>query len=254
MFVPGEKVPLTVQKSDGGFTYDTSDIAAAKHRSEVEKGEWLIYVVDSGQSLHLESAFKAARLAGYVPDSTRIDHVGFGVVLGEDKKKFKTRSGDTVRLMDLLEEGLERALGRLKEKGRHKVGIPSSPSSVEILPTHASLLTSTFSLFLVHSMPNHVPLSLSSLAPEGAESRGASGSTEVGGLRMHQVRRPLSHKNQRLCLLIRQGLTERALTSVGDLVLLECCWQSVGGLYLTNWECLWKLAHYLVPGKLLCSQ
>jgi arginyl-tRNA synthetase len=124
MFVPGEKVPLTVQKSDGGFTYDTSDIAAAKHRAEVEKGEWLIYVVDSGQSLHLESAFKAARLAGYVPDSTRIDHVGFGVVLGEDKKKFKTRSGDTVRLIDLLDEGLERALGRLKEKERHKVLTP----------------------------------------------------------------------------------------------------------------------------------
>ena len=123
MFVPGEKVPLTVQKSDGGFTYDTSDIAAAKQRAEDEKGEWLIYVVDSGQSLHLESAFKASRVAGYVPDSTRIDHVGFGVVLGEDKKKFKTRSGDTVRLIDLLDEGLERALARLKEKERDKVEI-----------------------------------------------------------------------------------------------------------------------------------
>ena len=121
MFVPGEKVPLTVQKSDGGFTYDTSDISAVKQRVEDEKGEWLIYVVDSGQALHLESAFKAARVAGYVPETTRIDHVGFGVVLGEDKKKFKTRSGDTVRLIDLLNEGLERAVGRLKEKERDKV-------------------------------------------------------------------------------------------------------------------------------------
>lgn len=121
MFVPGEKVPLTVQKSDGGYTYDTSDISALKHRVEDEKGDWLIYVVDSGQSLHLESAFKAARLAGYASESVRIDHVGFGVVLGEDKKKFKTRSGDTVRLIDLLDEGLERALGRLKEKERDKV-------------------------------------------------------------------------------------------------------------------------------------
>lgn len=121
MFVPGEKVPLTVQKSDGGFTYDTSDISAVKQRVEDEKGDWLIYVVDSGQSLHLESAFKAARLAGYAADSVRIDHVGFGVVLGEDKKKFKTRSGDTVRLMDLLDEGMDRALGRLKEKERDKV-------------------------------------------------------------------------------------------------------------------------------------
>ena len=121
MFIPGEKVPLTIQKSDGGFTYDTSDMAAARQRVEEEKGDWLIYVVDSGQSLHLETVFKAARLAGYCLESTRIDHVGFGVVLGEDKKKFKTRSGDTVRLIDLLEEGMERALGRLKEKERDKV-------------------------------------------------------------------------------------------------------------------------------------
>ena len=124
MFVPGEKVPLTVQKSDGGFTYDTSDIAAAKQRVEEEKGDWLIYVVDSGQSLHLESIFKAARVAGYASEATRINHVGFGVVLGEDKKKFKTRSGDTVRLLDLLNEGLERALGRLREKERDKVSGP----------------------------------------------------------------------------------------------------------------------------------
>lgn len=119
--MPGEKVPLTVQKSDGGFTYDTSDIAAVKHRVEVEKGDWLIYVVDSGQSLHLETSFKAARIAGYAEDTTTIDHVGFGVVLGEDKKKFKTRSGDTVRLIDLMNEGMERSLKRLKEKGRDKV-------------------------------------------------------------------------------------------------------------------------------------
>ena len=125
MFVPGEKVPLTIQKSDGGFTYDTSDMAAARQRVGEEKGDWLIYVVDSGQSLHLETIFKAARLAGYAAESTRIDHVGFGVVLGEDRKKFKTRSGDTVRLIDLLNEGVERALSRLKEKGRDKVKLIS---------------------------------------------------------------------------------------------------------------------------------
>ena len=122
MFIPGEKVPLTIKKSDGGFTYDTSDMAAAWQRVDKEGGDWLIYVVDSGQSLHLETIFKAARLAGYCSESIRIDHVGFGVVLGEDKKKFKTRSGDSVRLIDLLEEGLDRALVTLKEKGRDKVG------------------------------------------------------------------------------------------------------------------------------------
>lgn len=147
MFVPGEKVPLTVQKSDGGFTYDTSDISAVKHRVEDEKGDWLIYVVDSGQSLHLESAFKAARLAGYAAESVRIDHVGFGVVLGEDKKKFKTRSGDTVRLIDLLDEGLERALGRLKEKERDKV----------------SRVWKTLFVFYLHADMSPVVISLSPL-------------------------------------------------------------------------------------------
>ena len=157
MFVPGEKVPLTVQKSDGGFTYDTSDLAAAKHRAEVEKGDWLIYVVDSGQSLHLESAFKAARLAGYVPDSTRIDHVGFGVVLGEDKKKFKTRSGDTVRLIDLLDEGLERALARLREKERHKVVFSTPTPPLLYTPTFSPFLTplSPLSLFSPPPFPSH---------------------------------------------------------------------------------------------------
>jgi len=122
VFVPGVKTPLTVVKSDGGFTYDTSDLTAVKHRVEEEKGDWLIYVVDAGQSLHFQTVFGAAKMAGYCSEESRLDHVGFGVVLGEDKKKFKTRSGDTVRLVDLLDEGMERALGRLKEKNRDQVG------------------------------------------------------------------------------------------------------------------------------------
>ena len=122
VFVPGIKTPLTVVKSDGGFTYDTSDLTAVKHRIEEEKGDWLIYVVDAGQSLHFQTVFGAAEMAGYCSEESRLDHVGFGVVLGEDKKKFKTRSGDTVRLVDLLDEGVERALGRLKEKNRDQVG------------------------------------------------------------------------------------------------------------------------------------
>lgn len=122
VFLPGKQVPpLTIEKSDGGYTYATSDITAARHRYEVEKADWLLYVVDAGQSTHLESVFQAARMAGYVSEETRIDHMAFGVVLGEDKKKFKTRSGDSVRLIDLLDEGMERALARLKEKNRDSV-------------------------------------------------------------------------------------------------------------------------------------
>ena len=93
MYVEGFSIPLTVVKSDGGFTYATSDLAAIRHRVEEEKADWLIYVVDAGQALHLNTVFKGGRLAGYCSEELQIDHMGFGVVLGEDKKKFKTRSG-----------------------------------------------------------------------------------------------------------------------------------------------------------------
>lgn len=132
MYVPGMKVPLTVVKSDGGFTYDTSDMAALRHRIDEEKADWLIYIVDAGQSLHFQTVFGAARMAGYYSkDVHRVDHLGFGLVLGENKKKFKTRSGDTVRLAELLDEGLERALGRLKEKERDKVLSPDELAAAQ---------------------------------------------------------------------------------------------------------------------------
>ncbi|XP_020279809.1 arginine--tRNA ligase, cytoplasmic [Pseudomyrmex gracilis] len=114
-------VPFTIVKSDGGFTYDTSDMAAIKHRVEEERADWLIYVVDSGQSLHFQILESCAKRAGILKSFHRMNYVGFGVVLGEDKKKFKTRSGDTVKLVDLLDEGLKRALQKLKEKERDKV-------------------------------------------------------------------------------------------------------------------------------------
>lgn len=121
MFAPGCKVPLTLVKSDGGYTYDTSDMAAIKNRLIDEKGDWLIYVVDAGQGSHFDIIFSAAQKVGwYNPKLTRVEHVGFGVVLGEDKKKFKTREGKTVRLVDLLNEGLKRTEQKLIEKGRDK--------------------------------------------------------------------------------------------------------------------------------------
>ncbi|KAH0629676.1 hypothetical protein JD844_011931 [Phrynosoma platyrhinos] len=125
VFVPGYSVPLTIVKSDGGFTYDTSDLAAIKQRLLEEKADYVIYVVDSGQSVHLQTIFAAAQMIGwYDPKVKRVVHAPFGVVLGEDKKKFKTRSGDTVRLIDLLEEGLKRSMDKLKEKERDKVLTP----------------------------------------------------------------------------------------------------------------------------------
>uniref|UniRef100_A0A8C2ZHN3 Arginine--tRNA ligase, cytoplasmic n=1 Tax=Cyclopterus lumpus TaxID=8103 RepID=A0A8C2ZHN3_CYCLU len=125
VFVPGQPIPLTIVKSDGGYTYDTSDLAALHQRIFVEKADMIIYVTDSGQATHFQVVFAAARMIGwYNPQVTRVEHAGFGVVLGEDKKKFKTRSGETVRLMDLLEEGLKRSMDKLKEKERDKVLTP----------------------------------------------------------------------------------------------------------------------------------
>ncbi|XP_055624227.1 probable arginine--tRNA ligase, cytoplasmic [Toxorhynchites rutilus septentrionalis] len=117
-----EGIPLTVIKSDGGFTYDTSDMAAIKQRLHEEKADWVIYVTDAGQATHFQTIFSCARRAKILnPSLHRVDHVGFGVVLGEDGKKFKTRSGDTVKLTELLDEGLKRSLDKLVEKERDKV-------------------------------------------------------------------------------------------------------------------------------------
>uniref|UniRef100_A0A182MEA7 Probable arginine--tRNA ligase, cytoplasmic n=1 Tax=Anopheles culicifacies TaxID=139723 RepID=A0A182MEA7_9DIPT len=115
-------IPLTVVKSDGGFTYDTSDMAAIKQRLQEEKADWLIYVTDAGQATHFQIIFSCAKRAKILDESKhRVDHVGFGVVLGEDGKKFKTRSGDTVKLADLLDEGLKRAMDKLLQKERNLV-------------------------------------------------------------------------------------------------------------------------------------
>lgn len=113
----GDSLPLMIQKSDGGFNYDTTDMAAIRHRIEVEKGDRLIYVTDMGQSTHFQMIFKAAEAAGYLnPHKTRVDHVGFGLVLGADGKKLKTRSGETERLIDLLTAGIDYAEKLLAER------------------------------------------------------------------------------------------------------------------------------------------
>jgi arginyl-tRNA synthetase len=81
-----------------------------RQRLHEVKADQIVYVVDAGQSQHFQLVFAAGQMAGwYAPHTHRVDHVGFGVVLGDDGGKFKTRSGDTVRLRDLLDEGVTRA-------------------------------------------------------------------------------------------------------------------------------------------------
>ena len=90
-------MPFIIQKSDGGFGYATTDLAALKHRLTEDRAEWIIYVTDVGQSQHFQLLFGAARKMGLLtdePDGPRCDHVGFGLVQGEDGQKLKTRSGE----------------------------------------------------------------------------------------------------------------------------------------------------------------
>eukprot|EP01134_Creolimax_fragrantissima_P003964 CFRG3964T1 len=108
VFPSGKEVPITIEKSNGSYTYDTSDLACLNYRINELKADTLVYVVDAGQSLHFELVWGAARDAGIYDDKVnRVEHVSFGLVLGEDKKKLKTRSGDTVKLSALLDEAVD---------------------------------------------------------------------------------------------------------------------------------------------------
>ena len=105
----GDPMGVIVQKKDGGFLYTTTDIAAAKYRYETLKADRALVFSDTRQSQHMQQAWLITRKAGYVPDSFQLEHKNFGMMLGKDGKPFKTRSGDTVKLADLLDEAIERA-------------------------------------------------------------------------------------------------------------------------------------------------
>lgn len=112
----GDPLPLIVQKSDGGYNYATTDLAAIRYRTQQDSAERIIYVVDAGQSSHFAQVFQVAAKAGWIPEGVELIHVPFGLVQGEDGKKFKTRSGETVRLKDLLDQAVERARADLETR------------------------------------------------------------------------------------------------------------------------------------------
>jgi arginyl-tRNA synthetase len=118
----GNPLPLIIQKKGGGFNYATTDLACVRYRVNQQKADELIYLVDAGQATHFEMMLKVARLAGFLPVRVKAAHVPFGLVLGEDGKKLKTRSGENVRLRDLLDEAVlharENLDARLTEKGK----------------------------------------------------------------------------------------------------------------------------------------
>jgi len=107
VFFDDNPVPMIVQKRDGAYLYATSDLATIQYRMETWRPDAMLYVVDSRQSDHFKLLFAAARKWGY--DNVEFEHISFGTVLGEDGKPYKTRSGDTVGLMGLLDEAVARA-------------------------------------------------------------------------------------------------------------------------------------------------
>ena len=112
----GEPLPFIIQKSDGAYLYATTDLAALRYRVDKLKADKIIYVTDARQKLHFEMLFAVAKMAGWVSDDVELSHVMFGSVLGEDGTPLKTRSGENVKLKELLDEAVERAKAVVEEK------------------------------------------------------------------------------------------------------------------------------------------
>ena len=112
----GNPSVMIVQKSGGGFLYATSDLAAMRYRVNQLHADRILYFIDARQSLHMKQVFAAARKAGFVSDAVSLEHHPFGTMMGKDGKPFKTRSGGTVKLADLLVEAVERAEQLLRSK------------------------------------------------------------------------------------------------------------------------------------------
>lgn len=112
----GKAMPIIVRKRDGGFNYDTTDLAAIRYRLGDLEADAILYVVGAPQALHFNMLFDAAAAAGWADDKVDLRHVAFGSVLGEDGKMLRTRAGKTIKLMDLLNEATLRARALLEER------------------------------------------------------------------------------------------------------------------------------------------
>jgi arginyl-tRNA synthetase len=112
----GQPAVLMVQKSDGGYGYDTTDIATLRYRVRELKADRILYVVDARQALHFRLLFEAARRMGWLSDGVEAEHVAFGTVLGPDGRPFRTRAGGTVRLMHLIDEAVATARRTVQER------------------------------------------------------------------------------------------------------------------------------------------
>ncbi|WP_115720454.1 arginine--tRNA ligase [Gallaecimonas mangrovi] len=112
----GSILPIIIQKAGGGYLYATTDLAAMRYRNNVLKADRALYFVDQRQALHFKQVFTLAHKADFVRDEFSLEHMGFGTMNGEDGRPFKTRSGGTVKLIDLLVEAEEKAYQLVKER------------------------------------------------------------------------------------------------------------------------------------------
>jgi arginyl-tRNA synthetase len=109
-------LPMIVRKSDGGYLYATTDLAAVRYRLNDLQAGRVIYVTDARQAQHFAMLFAAVRRAAWVGEAVRLDHVPFGTVLGANRKPFKTRDGGTIKLVDLIDEAESRTATVIKNK------------------------------------------------------------------------------------------------------------------------------------------
>jgi arginyl-tRNA synthetase len=128
----GQPLPLIVRKQDGGYGYGATDLAALRYRTQLLGGSRLLYVVGATQAQHLAMVFAVGAQAGWLTPPARAEHVAFGSVLGADKKIFKSRAGDTVRLTDLLDEAVERAEAELASRDPQGDAAARRPLAVKI--------------------------------------------------------------------------------------------------------------------------
>jgi arginyl-tRNA synthetase len=111
----GRPLPLIIRKSDGGYNYATTDLAAVRYRVDKLSADRSVYVVGSEQALHFQMVFAVAREAGWIPPAARFEHAQIGMVLGQDGNRLRTREGETPKLSGLLQEGVDRARDILDE-------------------------------------------------------------------------------------------------------------------------------------------
>lgn len=116
----GNPSPVIVQKQGGGYLYATSDLAALRYRTNTLKADRILYFIDARQSLHMQQVFTLARAAQFTNTTTSLEHHAFGTMMGSDGKPFKTRSGGTVKLANLLDEAIERAEELVRSRSEEK--------------------------------------------------------------------------------------------------------------------------------------